>query len=321
MNRFTKADRVISDLLKKGVRDFALFPFGEQGMIIKRILNERYGVKEKYIIDGRLSKISDNPEIISLEDTDSMDMSNIIVLLTSDNEDIYSEIRYQLLQYFDMSQIVDVFSFSMYFDKQVYYDRFHYDKGIEAPRFKALEANAREIYHNGVDGAVAECGVWRGGFAKHISRLFPDRKLYLFDTFNGFDGRDIDEMEEKMSKDFRKKVKLDDTNVELVLSDMAYRNNVVVKKEYFPDTAADLEDERFAFVSLDTDLYKPIMAGLEFFYPRMNGGGIIFVDDLGHPEILGVRKAIIEFCKKEKIGYVSIPDGTDTTAIIVKPLS
>lgn len=50
------------------------------------------------------------------------------------------------------------------------------------------------------------------------------------------------------------------------------------------------------------------------------GGGVIFVDDLGHPEIPGVRKAIIEFCKKEKIGYVSIPDGTDTTAIIVKPL-
>lgn len=320
MNRFLKADRMICNLVKKGVREFALFPFGEQGMIVKRILNERYGIKEKYIIDNVLCHTSENLGIISLEDVDSLDMKNITVLLTSDSEEIYSEIRYQLLKHFDMSQIVDVFSISMYFDRQVYYDRFHYDKGIDSLRQKALEASAREIYYNGVDGAVAECGVWRGDFAKHISRLFPDRKIYLFDTFHGFDGRDIDEEEEKMSKNFRKKVKLDDTNVELVLSKMAYRNNAVVRKGYFPETAIGLEDERFAFVSLDTDLYKPIIAGLKFFYPRLNEGGVIFVDDLGHPELPGVRKAVIEFCKKEKIGYVSIPDGTDSTAVIVKSL-
>lgn len=320
MNRFLKADRVICNLIKRGIKEFALFPFGEQGMIVKRILNERYGIKEKYIIDNVLCQTSNNPEIISLEDISSFDMKKITVLLTSDSEEIYSEIRDQLLKYFDMNQIVDVFSFSMFFDRQVYYDRFHYDRGVEAPRLRALEANAREIYHNGVDGAVAECGVWQGGFAKHISRLFPERKLYLFDTFNGFDSRDIDEMEEKMSQNFRKKVKLDDTSVELVLSNMAYRRNVIVRKGYFPETAVGLEDERFAFVSLDTDLYKPILAGLEFFYPRLNRGGVIFVDDLGHPELPGVRKAVIEFCKKEEIGYVSIPDGTDSTAVIVKPL-
>lgn len=36
--------------------------------------------------------------------------------------------------------------------------------------------------------------------------------------------------------------------------------------------------------------------------------------------MLGVRKAIVEFCQKEKIGYVSIYDGIDTTAVIAKPL-
>lgn len=320
MNRFQKADRVIGDLVKRGIKEFALFPFGEQGLIVKSILNERYGIKEKYIIDNRLCQMSDNSRIVSLEDVDSLDMGNITVLLTSDNEDIYSEIRYQLLKHFDMRQIVDVFSFSMYFDRWVYYDRFHYDKEIEAPRLKALEAAAREIYSNGIAGGVVECGVWQGGFAKHISRLFPDRKIYLFDTFSGFDSRDIDEAEEKMSQNFRKRVKLDDTNVELVLSNIAYRNNAIVRKGYFPETAVGLEDERFAFVSLDTDLYKPILAGLEFFYPRLNRGGVIFVDDLCHPELPGVKKAVIEFCQKEKIGYVSIPNGRSTTAIIAKPL-
>ena len=39
--------------------------------------------------------------------------------------------------------------------------------------------------------------------------------------------------------------------------------------------------EKFAFVSLDTDLYKPTLAGLEFFWPRMSKGGFIFIHDFG----------------------------------------
>ncbi|MDR1267790.1 MAG: TylF/MycF family methyltransferase [Holosporales bacterium] len=48
---------------------------------------------------------------------------------------------------------------------------------------------------------------------------------------------------------------------------------LVFRKGYFPDTAASDADEKFAFVSLDTDLYQPIHAGLEFFYPRLHEGG------------------------------------------------
>lgn len=183
-----------------------------------------------------------------------------------------------------------------------------------------METAAREIYKNGVDGAIAECGVYKGGFANYMSRFMPDRKLYLFDTFSGFDKRDIDDVEKKLSCNFLSRTNMDDTSVTIALNNIGYRANAIVRQGYFPDTAVGLEDERFAFVSLDTDLYKPILAGLEFFYPRMNPGGYIFVDDMGHKDLLGVRKAVIEFCEKEKIGYVNIFDGTDTSAIIVKPL-
>ena len=38
---------------------------------------------------------------------------------------------------------------------------------------------------------VAEGGVFQGDFARHINRCFPKSKLYLFDTFSGFDKKDI----------------------------------------------------------------------------------------------------------------------------------
>lgn len=42
------------------------------------------------------------------------------------------------------------------------------------------------------DAQCAEAGVFTGDFAKYINQYFPDRKLHLFDTFKGFDQRDID---------------------------------------------------------------------------------------------------------------------------------
>lgn len=318
MEYFKKADRVISRVVReKAGKEIIIFPYGELGMMVKDILNKRYGIQEKFIVDNFLGTSFGGNRIITLEQLKNIDIKNAIVLLASDgNADSYSEIRYQLMQYVPLEQIIDVFSVSMYFDRDVYYNLPSYTD----PRLAALEAAAREIYYNNVGGAIAECGVYKGYFANIMSRLMPDRRLYLFDTFSGFDERDITEQEKIDSGKFRSRNSLDDTSVELVLSKIGYRANAVVRKGYFPDTAVGLESEKFSFVSLDTDLYKPILAGLEFFWTRLAPGGYIFVDDLRHPELKGVRKAVIEFCRKEGIGYMSLPDGTDATAVISKPI-
>lgn len=314
MDYIKKADRVVNKLIMGGARKFILFPFGECGMKVKSVLNQRYGIQEEYIVDNRLAGVSEDKHIISLEELKSKDIKGMIVLLTSDSDTIYSEIRYQLMQCVDFKQIVDVFSYSMYFDEDVYYDQ-GFSMNMN-PRIAALEAAAREIYFNSVEGAIAECGVYRGFFANYMSRFMPDRKLYLFDTFEGFDSRDITE-EEKDSDTVRNNFV--DTSVELVLGNIGYRMNSIVRKGYFPDTAEGLKNERFAFVSLDTDLYKPIIAGLDFFWPKLNPGGYIFVHDFINRDLLGVRKAVIEFCKKEGIGYVRLPDSF-STAVLSKPL-
>ncbi len=61
----------------------------------------------------------------------------------------------------------------------------------------------------------------------------------------------------------------------------------------FPDSAGASSDCRFSFVHLDVDLYESTRAALEFFYPRMNPGGMI----LSHDYVIadGVRNAFDEF--------------------------
>lgn len=142
-----------------------------------------------------------------------------------------------------------------------------------------------------VDGDIAELGVYRGNTAWQLNELFPDRKLYLFDTFKGFDARDLRE-EDAGSMDFS------DTSAEEVLRRMAHPESCIVREGYFPDTTAGLGDLRFALVSLDPDLYQPTLAGLEFFYPKMNPGGMIIVHDYDNRQFEGVRKAVEEYEKR-----------------------
>ena len=52
-------------------------------------------------------------------------------------------------------------------------------------RMGTLELLCRRLAD--VPGAAAELGVYRGQFARCVNRLLPDRTLYLFDSFRGFD--------------------------------------------------------------------------------------------------------------------------------------
>ena len=240
---------------------------------------------------------------------------------TSDNENCYSQIRSQLLEYTNIENVCDVFSQSMYFDEEVYFNQGYYGEIIktDVARVNALACVSYEIYHNNICGDIAECGVYRGYFANYISRLFPDRKFYLFDTFSGFDQRDIEGKENEYSDSFRKNHSVfNDNSVELALSTIPFKKNTIIRKGYFPDTAIGLENKKFCFVHLDTDLYKPIKAGLEFFYPRLEEGGYIFVHDYLNNELLGAQTAVLEFCRKNKVAYFNIH--SDFAIAIQKPL-
>lgn len=313
MDYLKKASRVISRLIEEGKSSFIIYPFGERGMTTKQVLNQVYGIQEEYIVDNKLAAISRNKNIIDIEALKRIDIKDAVVLLSSDHEGIYHELRLQILQAVEKKRIIDVYSYSMYYDPDMLFER---KTNISDARIAALDVAARQIYYNHVEGALAEVGVYKGDFSKYMSRFMPDKKLYLFDTFEGFHRNDITEQEESFTHGFREKVSFKDTSVEIALKNIGLYVNTEVRKGYFPETVHGLETEKFAFVSLDADLYKPTLAGLEFFWPRMSGGGFIFIHDFG---LRGVEHAVMEYCIKEKIGIVRIPDYCHSL-VLAKPL-
>lgn len=179
---------------------------------------------------------------------------------------------------------------------------------MDYTRTATLDLMAHEILKNNISGQIAELGVFKGEFAKYLNKIFPNRPLHLFDTFVGFDERDIEK--EKKYKFSTADQNFADTSVELVLSKMEYPDKCQIHKGFFPDTTLGLnEDLSFAFVSIDADLYQPIYEGLKYFYPRLSVGGYIFVHDFNNIEFSGANKAVLDFCHENKIPYVPTADG------------
>lgn len=173
-----------------------------------------------------------------------------------------------------------------------------------------------------MNGNVAECGVNRGEFAYYINKYFSDRKLYLFDTFEGFSQKDL-EAERRFSDDAFNQSKFNtkdcflSTNIDIVKKRMPYIQQCEFHVGYFPNSAVDVLDE-FCFVNLDTDLYAPILAGLEFFYPQMVPGGVILVHDYFNSELPGVKRAIKDYEDKTEIILHKFPIADYLSLAIVK---
>lgn len=174
----------------------------------------------------------------------------------------------------------------------------------------------RTLIEQGVDGDMAEVGVYKGSTARLLHHYMPERALHLFDTFEGFTERSI--VAEKQNTRFETKShKFSDTSLEGVQRYVAAVNdNVHYYPGYFPDSIPPGFDARtFAFVHLDADLFEPTMEGLKYFYPRMSRHGMLVVHDYNAWK--GARKAVDDFFADKAEMPVPMPDKSGS-ALIVK---
>jgi len=169
-------------------------------------------------------------------------------------------------------------------------------------RYATIALALRRIERESIPGALAEAGVYQGYASRFIHRLAPQRHYYLFDTFSGFDASDL---ESGVGEDPRFR----DTSLEAVLRTIGDTRNIEPRKGRVPETFAGLESERFAFVLLDMDLYRPTLSALEFFYPRLSPGAYLMVHDFHNPESdWACSRAVEEFMAGKPEGIIEIAD-------------
>jgi len=172
-------------------------------------------------------------------------------------------------------------------------------------------------------GDYIELGSHRGFSLRVIHRFMdPARTLYSFDTFEGFDERDIS-VERTSYATAWTAGSFAPTSVERVahyVGDGYWPNNLKIVKGWFPDSFKGLDDVRWRFVHIDFDLYQPIKTALETLWEPLLPGGVVMVHDYGCYGFPGARKAVDEFC--EAIGQLPIELADRwSTAVLRKPLA
>jgi O-methyltransferase len=164
-----------------------------------------------------------------------------------------------------------------------------------------------------VKGCFAELGVYKGVSARMLHLMDPVRCFYLFDTFEGFPPKDLEEETGKAATYTPQN--FGDTSIAKARLYINGNQNIAFYPGYFPETTKGLENEVFSLVNMDADLYNPTRAGLEFFYPRLSPGGVILVHDY-NPDWPGIVKAVDEFSNGIHESPVLITDLEGTVMII-----
>jgi O-methyltransferase len=89
--------------------------------------------------------------------------------------------------------------------------------------------------------------------------------------------------------------------------------DVVYVPGFFPESAKALTlPLRMAPAHIDCDLYEPMKAALDLFYPRMAAGGVMILHDYASDHWPGATKAIDEFFADKTESVVVLPDKAGT---------
>ena len=162
-----------------------------------------------------------------------------------------------------------------------------------------------------IPGAIVECGVFKGVSLAQFA-MFRDlfgnpysKKIIGFDIFGQFPETNFEEDKkfrhqfvesagaESISVDQMEAVlkhKQCDRHVELVAGDV---------KETIPKYLKENPQLKISLLNLDTDIYEPAVTILEHFWPRIETGGVLILDDYG--TFPGETKAATEYFEGKNV--------------------
>jgi O-methyltransferase len=162
-------------------------------------------------------------------------------------------------------------------------------------------------------GDFVECGVNRGGMARAVVEYVGfstlDKEFYLLDSYCGIPG-DMKQSSAALPFDYTE-------CFEAVKQTFAQFSNVRVIRGVVPNTLANVESDRVAYLSIDMNCVEPEIAAAEFFWERISPSGVIVLDDYCYSEHYGLQnKAFDEFARSHNVEVLALPTGQ---GLIFKP--
>jgi hypothetical protein len=171
-------------------------------------------------------------------------------------------------------------------------ERYGERDGLNAHRRKLVFEFARQTTRR-IGGHTAECGAFRGLGSHLICMALQDtggdgRRHFIFDSFEG-----LSEPSDSDGAYWSKGDLVCDEGT--IRANLAEFDFVTYLKGWIPERFAEVAERRFSLVHIDVDLAEPTKHSLEFFFPRLELGGVIIVDDYGFASCPGVTAIVDDF--------------------------
>lgn len=132
-----------------------------------------------------------------------------------------------------------------------------------------------------LSGDIIECGVWRGGFSIFLAKTFPKKKIWVSDSFQGF--------QPLKTAIFSYNGERHQPNYDLTVSLDTVKENFKqyeipeTRVEFLPgfvkDTLPNCDISKISVLRIDVDAFSATLEVLTELYDKVVPGGYIIFDD------------------------------------------
>jgi hypothetical protein len=165
-----------------------------------------------------------------------------------------------------------------------------------------------------IPGDFVECGVNRGSVSSAImtyidwNEIHGARKYYLMDTFQGL----VPELANDAENEIGRIEMFADAYpecYELTKKNFEEFEDIVMIRGPIPDTLPQNPTTKIAFMHIDMNCAAPEVAALRFFWPKVERGGIIVLDDYAYFGFQPQKDAIDALGRELGFAIASLPTG------------
>jgi hypothetical protein len=199
---------------------------------------------------------------------------------------------------------------------------FDYENGFylscDASRLRKVIAQY-ELFKmtSGISGAIVECGVFKGAslarftMFRELSENDYSKKILAFDTFGLYPETNF-EADKKQRQKFLESAGHQSISVEQFVKVLEHkgcnRNIELIAGDIcktIPKYLKKIPDLKISLLNLDTDIYEPAVTILEYFWPRIEKGGILILDD--YSVFPGETKAVDDYFSNKNVDIRNLP--------------
>ena len=139
-----------------------------------------------------------------------------------------------------------------------------------------------------IEGDIVECGVWRGGFSIFLALVFPEKNIWVCDSYEGFqplEGAKHSYDKERHVPSYTHNavgpLAISLEEVQSYFKHFGLEDDPRIKylKGFVKDTLPDSGIEKVSILRVDVDAYSATLEVLEELYSKVTSGGYVIFDD------------------------------------------